>query len=397
MRRLLPVVACAALVLAACGGGSSPGGQQEQGPIKIGAIFPLTGNYQPLGTEDKKGAELAIRQINESGGINGRQVELIIKNDKTKPDQSVIAYNELKGQDVAGVIGSSFSNCALAVEPIAQRDKMPIISVSASVEQVQPIKSYVFMVPGTSVQYAESLLQYFQAQGMNEIAVAYDTQSSYAVTGFNATKDLASEYGIDLVTTEEFQTSTGDFSAVFSHVRDSGAQGLLVWATGAPAVVATKQFDSAGMDMPLIMTGAEASKLYTDPAGEAANGVILNSSVSVVGPHLPESELKDVVTAMAEPFQQKHGYYPPQFAGDAYTAVKLMAAAIEKAGSTDDEAIQQALENLTLLTPNGEYSYGPDDHSGLDLSAISVNEIQDGEIVPTEWGQRQLQKNYGSQ
>lgn len=398
MRRLgtiTSLLAALGLAATACGGGGSTSGGSNE-PIKLGLITSLTGNYTPLGTNDKKGAELAVKEINSSGGLlGGRKIQLVTKNDKTQPNQSVIAFNELVGEDVAGVIGSSFSNSALATIPIAQRQQIPYISTAASDEQVNPVREYAFMTPPTAGVVAEQLLAYFESQGMTKMAVAYDSQSAFAMTGWRKMQEMAGQYGIEFVVQEEFQTTTSDFSSVFTAVRGSGAQGLMVWATGAPAVIITKQFASAGVDMPLVMSHAEASTLYTEPAGKAAEGVIVASSVATVGPHLPESELKKTVMDMAKAFQEKHGYYPPQFAFDGYGAVKLFAAAIEKAGSTEPDAIQQALEGLTLLTPEGEYHYTAQDHAGLDSDDVAIAEVTDGDFVPTEWSQQQLEQTLG--
>src|SRR5689334_10555600 len=115
MRRFLPLLAIAGIGLATtgCGGGSSSGSGASAGsgqPIKVGVIVSLTGNYAPLGTEDKKAIELAVQQINDKGGLLGRKIELTEKDDKSMPDQSVLAWGELKGAGVAAVIGSPFSN-----------------------------------------------------------------------------------------------------------------------------------------------------------------------------------------------------------------------------------------------------------------------------------------------
>jgi branched-chain amino acid transport system substrate-binding protein len=392
MRRLIPMLAVAALVLAGCGGSS---GSSDSGPIKVGLIVSLTGNYTPLGSEDRNAVDLTVKQVNAAGGVLGRQLQVITKDDQTKPDQSVLAFNDLKGQGIVAVLGSSFSNSSLATIPLTEREKIPYISLGAADQQVEPIRRYVFMSPARAALYAERLLQNYQATGMTKIALAHDTKSAFAVSGHQATVRLAPKYGVQIVADEQFETTTSDFSPTFTHVRDSGAQALEVWATGAPGVTVTKQFATSGLKMKLALTGAEASVLWSRPAGPAAEGVILDSSIGVVGPHIPDSQLKQTIMAFAQPYQQQYGHYPPQFAFDGASAVQLLVAAIKKAGSTDRDKIRDALEGLSLLTPNGQYRYSPTDHSGLTTDYLAMVEVKGGQFVPTAWGQQQLAKVAG--
>jgi branched-chain amino acid transport system substrate-binding protein len=396
VRRLPPVLLALALALAgaACGGSDSDSSGGDDSPIKVGLILSLTGNYSSLGTEDKKAIDLAVEELNAAGGIAGRTVETVLKDDKSQPDQSVLAFNEIKG-DVDAVIGSPFSNSALATIPLVDREEIPYISLTPADEQVNPVHPYVFVVPATSATYAERMLQYFQGTNLTKVAVAYDTKSSYAVAGFKGMQAKAGQYGVTLVTTEEFQTTTTEFSAVFAKVRSSGAQALTVWATGPPAVAFTKQYATAGAGVPLVLTGAQASKLFLDPAGAAAEGVTVSSSIGVIGPHLPDGPQKDAVTKLQTAFQAKYGYPPPQFAQDGYSGVKLLAAAIEKAKSSDRKKVRDALEGLDLITPNGRYVYSKTDHSGLKPDFISVNTVRGGQFVPTDWAKSQLAKVSG--
>jgi branched-chain amino acid transport system substrate-binding protein len=392
VRRLVPVLVATTLVLsstAACGDDSEGGGGSSSEPIKVGQIVSLTGNYSPLGSENKKSVELAVEQINAKGGVLGRKIELVVKDDKSQPDQSVLAFNELKGE-VSAVIGSPFSNSALATIPQVDREKIPYLSLTPADEQVDPVHPYVFVVPATSATYAERTLQYFKATGLTKVAVAYDTKSSYAVAGFKGMQSKSASFGVTLVATEEFQTTTTEFSAVINKTRSSGAQALMVWATGAPAVAFTKQYATAGLGIPLMLTGAQASKLFLDPAGAAAEGIFLSSSIGVVGKDLPDGPQKDSINELATTFQTKYGYPPPQFAQDGYSGVKLLAAAFEKAKGTDKEKVRAALEGLTLLTPNGTYKYSASDHSGLKADFISINKVTGGAIVPTDWAKQEL-------
>ncbi|MET8154248.1 ABC transporter substrate-binding protein [Actinoplanes sp. NPDC049668] len=390
MRRptLVLIGLVAALAAAGCGGNSSGGG--DSGPVKVGLITSLTGNYAPLGSEDRKAVELAVQQINDSGGLLGRPVELSVRDDKSAPDQSVLAFNQLTDDGVVGVLGSPFSNSALATIPQVDREKVPYVSLTPADEQVNPVHPYVFVVPATSGTYADRILQYYQAQKYTKVAIAYDTKSSYAMAGFAGTQAKAAQYGITLVATEQFQTTTTEFSAVLNHVRSSGAQALVVWATGAPSVAFAKQYASAGLDIPLMFTGAQASTLWLKPTGPAAEGIFVASSLAVVGDALPDGPQKQAVNDLTVPFTAKHGYAPPQFAADGYSGTKLLAAAIQNADSTDPEKIQKSLAGLTLLTPNGTYRYSDTDHSGLSSKYISINVVKGGAFTATDWATAQL-------
>ncbi|MFI7613780.1 ABC transporter substrate-binding protein [Nonomuraea terrae] len=391
MRRLLPSLAALLLALTACAGDGGGGGSGAQDPIRVGLIVSLTGNYTPLGSEDKKAVELAVEQVNAQGGLLGRKVELVTRDDKTAPDQGIVAYNQIKGE-IDALIGPVFSNAALAVEPLAQRDRMPYLSLAPAQEQVEPIKSYIFVTPALSSMYAERYLQYIQAEGIKTIAVAWDSKSAYSVSGHESMVQLAAEYGVTIAVDEPYETTTSDFSALFQHVRDSQAEALVFWGSGAPGVTAAKQYVAAGLETPLFLTGSQASTLWLEPMGKDAEGMIVQSAIGVVGEHLPAGRQKEVIEQMAAPFEQKHGYPPPQFAQDGYSASLLLFEAIRKAGSTDKTKIQQALETMDLITPNGRFRYSPTDHSGLSPEYISINTVRNGAFVPTEWAKEQLAK-----
>ncbi|AVT28160.1 ABC transporter substrate-binding protein [Plantactinospora sp. BC1] len=390
MRRTAVSAVALVVAVATAGCGGEPSTGDGAGPIRVGQIVSLTGNYAPLGTENEKSVALAVEQINAAGGVLGRTVELIVRDDKSQPDQSVLAFNDLRGRDVAAVIGSPFSNSALATIPLVDREKIPYISLTPADEQVDPVQPYVFVVPATSATYADRILQYLKSQDITRIAVAYDGRSSYAKAGFDGTREKAPGHGVTLTATPEFQTTTTEFSAVFNQVRSSGAQALVVWATGAPGVALAKQYATAGLDVPVVFTGAQASRLWLDPVGPAAEGALVASSIGVVGDTLPDGAQKQAIDELAGAFRAKHGYPPPQFAQDGYSGVRLLVAAIEKAGGTDRAKIRDALEGLTVTTPNGTYTYSATDHAGLRADYISVNTVRGGAFVPTDWAREQL-------
>jgi branched-chain amino acid transport system substrate-binding protein len=388
VRRSTPLVIALLLVATAAGCGDDDESGSDD-PIRLGQIVSLTGNYSPLGSENQKSVGLAIEQLNSAGGIGGRRIELTVRDDKSLPDQAVLAFNDLKGKSDA-IIGSPFSNSALATIPLVDREEIPYLSLTPADEQIKPIHPYVFVVPATSATYAEATLQYLQATKVTRLAVGYDTKSSYAVAGFKGLQAKSGQYGVTLDPVEQFQTTATEFGAVFTHVRSSSAQALMIWATGAPAVALTKQYAASGLKIPLILTGAQASKLFLEPAGSAAEGATVASSIGVVGEALPAGAQKTAIEELSTAFSTKYGYPPPQFAQDGYSGVKLLAAAIEKAGGTDRAKVRDALEGLTLTTPNGTYRYSATDHSGLTADYVSVNTIKSGAFVPTDYAKAKL-------
>ncbi len=390
MRRIVPIVAVLAMTVASGGCGVGLDGDEErQRPLRIGVIAPLTGNYEPLGRDHKKAVELAAEEVNAAGGVLGHRLELTVRDDRSSPDQSVANFNEIK-DSVDVVIGSAFSNCAVATIPFAEQAKIPYLSLSASDEQLDTLRPNVFVVPAISSKYAERLLQYFQATNVTRLAVAYDTKNSYAIAGFRGMQSEAARFGVTLVSAEEFQTTTANFGSIFARVKASGAQALTVWAAGSTAVTVTKQYAEAKVGIPLALGPAQASRLFLDPAGSAAEGVTIASSIGVVGPHLPDGQLKNAIGNLSRSFRSLYRYAPPQFAQDGYSAVRLLVAAVEKAKSTDRAAVRDALEKLNLVTPNGVYAYSATDHNGLATDYITITRVDGGTMVPTDWARAQF-------
>jgi len=191
--------------------------------------------------------------------------------------------------------------------------------------------------------------------------------------------------------------ATSDFSPLFTHIKGSGAQAFLFWGTGPSGVTVAKQYAATNSKMPLFMGPSQASKLWLAPVGSAAEGVTVESAIGVVGDYLPDGPEKQVIAQVAVPFEHKYGYPPPQFAQDGYSACLLLFEAIRKSGGTNRDRIRDALEQMTLVTPNGKYHYSPTDHSGLTRDSVSVNTVIGGKFVPTAWAKEQLVRTVSAQ
>jgi len=382
---LLTLVVTGGLSLALTGCGSPASGGDDSGPIKIGMVVPLTGPYAPLGLGDKAAAEQEVATINKAGGIDGREVELVVKDDKTDVPQSVTEFNQMAtDQSYTAILSSSNVSASTAVGPSAETNKIPIIALSPVSAFADGSNPWAFTGVATPEVYGRAIVDYFVAEGITSIAIAYSGTDVYGETGDKATEAAAEEAGVDVVLDESYDPEATDFSAVVKKVKDAAPDGFLVWGAGPAPVIITKQF--AGTGIPLFMTGAQASNLYIEPAGAEAEGVTMTSSIAVPGRELPDGPLKDLVGAFANPWQKANdGAWPPQFAFDGVTAIQLLKAAIEKAGSSDRQEVRDALESLDVLTPTGRFTFSADDHAGIGTDAISVVEVKNADLVATDY------------
>jgi branched-chain amino acid transport system substrate-binding protein len=357
--------------------------------VVIGQVVSATGN-NPGGLDNRLGAQLAVDELNTDGGLlDGRAVEIVVADDRTKPAHAITAFHELLRHPVAAVVGTSFSNASLAIIPEAERAKVPYVSTGAADSQVQPVRPYVFMTPPTATAVAEQLLRYFRAQGMTKLAIAYDDNSTFARTGLEKQTNLAGAYGVDFVDVEKFHVDTTDFGPLLTRARSSGAQGLMAWATGPPAVELIRQ---RPLGVPLVMSHGNSDRRFLRATGSTAQGVVAASSLGIVARDLPASAVRDAAVAMTDAFETRHGYFPSQYAIDGYTAVKLVAAAITEAGGDNPHRVRDALETLNAVTPQGEYHYSATNHHGLTAAQVAVTVIDRGRFVPTAWCRGELAK-----
>lgn len=399
-------VASAALLLSACSSSSASNSSASsnagttastaqsaasKGPLKIGMITSLTGAYTPLGTNDKLGAEQEVNAINAAGGVGGRKIDLIVENDATNPTQAVVDFKTLQSDGVVAVVGPVFSSSCLAIISNVQAAKIPYIDTCADDSQVTPVRSYVFMTPPTTLIVGQQLLAYMKDKGLTKMAVAYDT-TAFGESGWSNMKSLASDYGVSFVYSGSFSATDTTFTSILTKVKSSGAQGLMVWGAGPAEVALTTQFKSLGLTIPLLFSHAEASTLYTKPAGAAGNGVIIGSSIGGIGPSLPSNYPgRSVITSFADTFQKNNGYYPPEFAFDAGGAVAMIAKAVTEDGATP-QGVDKALNNMTITTGDGTYTFTPTDHSGLNVNQVAITRDQNGTLVPTAFTKAMVAK-----
>jgi len=384
----------AALSLTLASGCAALGGPQAQttGPIKIGMVTSLTGNFAPLGTNDRLAVQQVFNQQNAKGGVNGRPLELSVLDDGSDPNQSVIQFNKLAGDGVVAILAPPQSTANLALKPVVTEKRIPTIALGAADEQAIPPSPHMWMVAPLSSQVAKACMVFLQGQGKTKLGLLTDTKNAYANAVHDAVAKGIGAHGITIVADESFETTQTNFTPQFAKIIEARPDVLLVLATGAPPVVITKQWADANPGIALMMTASSASQLYLDPAGAAAEGVYVETSMGVVGEHLPaNNKFKKLIDDFAGPFKTANGYYPPQFAWDGMIAATFLIDAIQRKGATPEQ-IKAGLDSIDLDTPNGHYTFTPEKHYGQPDSASLMSIVKSGAFVPIGMTPDQLAK-----
>ena len=356
--------------------------------IQIGQLTSQTGN-NPAGRDGEDGARQAIAEINAAGGLlGGRSLELRIEDDRTSVEAGIAAFDRLSRSGVSAIVGSSFSNVSLALIPHVEQARIPYVSTGAADGQVEPVHPYMYMTSLSGRLVGEQLLRFLRGLGVRRLAVVYDADSRFARSSWERQHRALARFHLSLIDEAAVHVDTEEFGTVLAGIQSSRAQAVMAWLTGPPAVAFARAFHRAGMTLPLVMSHGAASRGFIAAVGDAGEGIYVATSLALVADQAPASPAARLAQSMSRHFRDAHGQTPSQFAVDAYVAVRIIAAAIERAGSDDPRAIQATLDTLTLATPQGIYRYAPDNHSGLRVGDIAVAQIRHRAFVLTGWSRR---------
>lgn len=392
--RVLSVVGLAMLLLlAGCGGqggkqegsgsnaGAQAGGEKPKEYV-IGAIVSKTGPASPLGEPEYNTLKLLEKKLNESGGINGVPLRLVLVDDESEPQKAQQEMNRMiHDEKVLAVIGSTTTGASLAMKGIAQENKVPLVSLAASVKVVEPPNEWVFKTPHSDELAAARIWQYLKDKGLTKVAIVHDS-NAYGTAGKEALVKLAKDFGIEIVVTESYNTKDQDMTVQLTKVKNAGAQAMVVWGTNpGPAIIAKNRKD-LGLTIPYISSHGSAFNTFIQLAGDAAEGVVLPTGRLLVAEQIPDSDPQaKVVREFYQEYVQAYNSEPGNFAAYAYDAFHLIVDAL-KNGATTREAIRDHLEQTkNWVGTTGVFNFSPEDHNGLTTDSMVMAEVKGGKWV----------------
>jgi len=365
------VVSClvAAILIAACGSG---GGSSAK-VIKLGAILSITGAGGVYGPQSRDGMNLAVKQINAAGGVNGVQISLTVKDDASDKAQATqLAQTLIAQEHDLALLGPTLSNSAVGAHPLAESLKTPILAVSttgihivpdcnwtASSPNTTPCK-YVFRdslgeqtaIPANIKSYAED-----SHPKTGVLLVAQDDK--FSSDGGKIVQDTVAQYNIRLLNTIKFNKADADLAPIVTQAVQLHPDVIFITSLGGiPAKIMTEARKQNWTGQFLGGNGFNTSTVSTQ-AGAAGKGA-RSASAWYLKNNFPSNA--DFVTA----YKAEYNKDPDQFSAQGYTAIKILADAAGRANLTfsdiagDRTKLRDAMETVNIQTPLGPFQFTAD-------------------------------------
>ncbi|MBE5967593.1 MAG: ABC transporter substrate-binding protein [Lachnospiraceae bacterium] len=351
---LILTVSLAAAGLAACGTQESPvskGGTAED-KFYIGAMGPLTGSNAVYGQHVKYGAEIAVKEINAAGGINGRQVEFKYEDDEHDPEKAVNAYNNLKDWGMQILMGAVTSGPSIAVAEETKNDGMFQITPSGSSPDVIQYDN-AFQVCFADPNQGAASAKYISNQNLaSKVAVIYDSSDVYSSGIYEKFVEGAKNSNFEIVAAEAFTSdSKSDFSVQLQKAKDSGAELVYLPIYYQEATLILTQANDMGFAPIFFGCDGLDGILGVENFDKAlAEGVMLLTPFAADAPD-------EMTQSFVNQFKESYGDIPNQFGADAYDAIYIIKAAIEDADATPDMSPSEICDvlksTMTKITYDG--------------------------------------------
>jgi branched-chain amino acid transport system substrate-binding protein len=346
-------------------------------PIKIGALFSVTGPPSFLGDPERNTAVMLEDQINKAGGINGRPLKVIVYDTQGDATKAVQAANRLIKEDkVSAIIGPSTTGETMAVIPVVEAAGIPLISCAAGIKITNPIKKWVFKTAQNDSLAVERIYEHLKKQNIRNIAIL-TVSDGFGASGREQLKLKASGFGINIVADETYGPKDTDMTAQIVKIRGGAAQALICWGTNPGPAIIARNAKQLGLKIPLYMSHGVSSKKFIELAGAAADGIILPSGRVIVAKLLPKSDpQKKSLLDYVNNYKKRYKVEGDHFGGHAWDAVMLLKYAIERGGDSPSN-IRGWLEYTSNFKGiGGVFNFSSQDHAGLTKDAFVLVTIK---------------------
>jgi branched-chain amino acid transport system substrate-binding protein len=382
MTRFTPIATAIALATAATFATAAD-------PIKIGVNGPFTGGSSSMGVSMRDGVRLAAKEINDAGGVMGRKIELVERDDEAKNERGVQIAQELVNKEkVTAVVGYINTGVALASQRFFQEAKIPVMNNVATGSLVthqfdKEPENYVFRnAAHDSIQAPMIVEEAVTRRGYRKVAILADS-TNYGQLGRADLETALKAKGVTPVAVEKFNVKDVDMTAQLLKAKEAGAEAVLTYGIGPELAQIANGMTKLGWKVPLIGSWTLSMANYIDNAGPGGEGARMPQTF-IQEPTNPKRQ--SFIISYLKTFNPKNARMDsPVSAAQGYDSIYLLAAAIKQANSTDGPKIKAALEDLktpvegVVTTYNKPFS--KTDHEAITANIPVFGEVKAGKVV----------------
>ena len=348
--------------------------------IKIAGIFALTGRAAHIGTAQRDAVLLAVDEVNAQGGINGRQLELVMSDTESNPTKAVIALKKvLESEDVVAIIGPTLTGTGMAMRGFIEKEQIPAfmhsggdVILTAPLKKGDPSSTpkWTFKSPYKAADALGKISEYMSKHGIKKIGFLYSNEG-FGKDGLRNVMVQAPKYGIEVVAQEAFQPKDVDMTAQLTRINAKGVDAIIAWTVGPAMGIIPKNVKQLGIKAPLFECHGAGDPIFWKVAGEAGEGVMMPSTKIVVGDQLPDNDIqKQKILDYVKAYKAKFNREPGTMVAYGADAAFIVVDAIKKVGP-DRAKIRDAIENTKgYVGISGIYNISPEDHNGLAMKDI---------------------------
>ncbi|MYN30209.1 ABC transporter substrate-binding protein [Duganella levis] len=358
-------------------------------PIKIGVAGPFTGGSAPMGVSMRDGVKLAVADINAKGGVLGRQIQLIERDDEAKPERGVqIAQELINKEKVVATVGYINTGVALASQRFYQDAKIPVMNNVATGSIItkqfadQP-DNYIFRNSANDqIQSQMIIKEAVDNRKFKKVAILADS-TNYGQLGREDLEKVLAGRNMKAVAVEKYNIKDVDMTAQLLKAKQAGADVVLTYGIGPELAQIANGMEKLNWKVPLIGSWTLSMANFIDNAGKNGNGTRMPQTF-IQDPNTPKR--KAFIDAYIKAYNPPQGRMPsPVSAAQGYDSIYLLAAAIKQAGSTDGPKVKAALESLSEkvdgVVTTYDKPYSKDNHEAINAQTTVFGEVKDGKVV----------------
>lgn len=370
-RRAIAIVAVLMIVMTlAAGCGSKGQTTKEPDKIYIGWVAPLTGSVANDGQQMLNGAQLAIKEINDAGGINGKLIELVPQDDKSDPKEAAnIATKFTADKRIIAVLGNYNSSCVLAGAPIYNKAQLPIVHVGTSPVITKEGGPYTYRISVTDAFQGKFVTGWLFEEGFKKPAILYEN-NDYGRGLLDVVSQEVATLGGTVAAKETYMLGeTKDFTGIVTKVKASGADSVFIGGLYNEAALIAKQMKSLGVNLPIFGTDGLYERSLIELAGDAAEGIRVSGLLLATDPD-------PAIQTFVKNYEKAYGKLPGTYAAFHYDAAKLLAKAIAANGPTA-EGIKKYLDTQEFTGVTGTLRFdGNHDATRQSMKKLIVKDGQ---------------------